>query len=120
MPRSSPQSNRTAAEDHSSSSSTESDWSQEPSDGGSAWERIRRGAGLSASGKNEHRGTTNSRGTGEQREGSGSSGSDEFSFSSLEQERSYAQEEAQRDFDARVEKERQGGDFSEKSGRGGR
>lgn len=119
VPRSSPQSNRTAAEDHSSSSSAESDWSQDPSDGGSAWERIRRGAGLSASGKNEHWGTTDGRGTGKQRESSENSGGDDFSFSSSEQERSYAQEEAQRDFDARVEKERQGGDFSEESGGGG-
>lgn len=116
----SPQSNRTAAKGHDPSLSSRSHWSQEPFDGGSAWERIRRGAGLSASGKNEHWGTTDGRGTGEQRESSGSSGGDEFSFSSSEQERSYAQVEAQRDFDARVEKERQGGDFSEGSDGGGR
>lgn len=108
-----------ADRDHNPSSATESDWSQEPSDGDSASERIRRGARPSASGKNERRGTTDDGGTREQRENSGSSGGDDFSFSSLEQERSYAQEEAQRDFDARVKKERQGRDFSEKSGGGG-
>lgn len=127
----SPLSNRTAAdrqpigftdEDHDPSPSAESDWSQEPSDGGSTWDRIRREARSSASGKFERRETTGSRGTGgwqQQRgqgESSGSTSGDDFTFSSSEQERSYAQEEAQRDFDARVEKERQGGEFSEGSG----
>lgn len=97
---SSPRSIRTVAErqpvgftDHNqdSSSSTERDRSQEPSDGGSAWERIRRGAGSPASSKNQRRG-----GWQQQREGSGRMGGDDFTFSSSEQERSYAQEEAQR------------------------
>lgn len=70
---SSPQSDRTAAEsqsigftdrDRDPSPSTDSDWSREPSDSGSAWERIRRGAGYPASGKNERRRTTSGRGTG--------------------------------------------------------
>lgn len=102
----------------------ESDWSQEASEGGSAWERIRRGAGSSATAGSgtERRG----RGAGgwqrqrEQREGSGGFGGDDFTFSGTEAERSYAREEAQRDFDARVEKERQGGDFSEGSDGGRR
>lgn len=131
----SPLSNRTAAdrqpigftdEYHDSSPSVESDWSQEPSDGGSTWDRIRRGARSPASGKSERREKADSRGKGgwqqqrEQGESSGSSRGDDFTFSSSEQERSYAQEEAQRDFDARVEKERQGGEFSEGSGGEGR
>lgn len=120
VPRSSPWSNRTVAErqpigftDHNQdpSSSTELDRSQEPSDGGSAWERIRRGAGSPASSKNQRRG-----GWQQQREGSGRIGSDDFTFSSSEQERSYAQEEPQRVFDARVEKERRRGNSSERSG----
>ncbi|MCJ1427899.1 hypothetical protein MMC29_005805 [Sticta canariensis] len=109
---------------HDPSPSTESDWSQEASEGGSAWERIRRGAGSSATADSG----TGRRGRGaagwqrqrEQREGSGSMDGDDFTFSDTEAERSYAREEAQRDFDARVEKERQGGDFSEGSDRGRR
>lgn len=136
--RSTPWSNQTATEsqpigftDHGydSSPSAESGWSQEKSDGGSAWERVRRGAATPASGKKERQGATGGRGAGgagswqqqrDKREGSGSNDGDDFMFSSSEQERSYAQEEAQRDFDARVEKERQGGDFNEGGGEGGR
>ncbi|MCJ1463427.1 hypothetical protein MMC07_002034 [Pseudocyphellaria aurata] len=152
VPRMNPLPNRTAAERQPTRFSepepepmhdpdpSPSDWGREASDGGSAWERIRRGAGSSteaaASDKmKERRGTRGVEGRQrpqqqqqqrekrEQRNGSGrwgggssSGGGDDFSFSSSEQERSYAQEEAQRDFDARVEKERRGGDFSEGSG----
>ena len=104
----------------------ETDWSQAPaSDGGSAWERIRREArtpGAAASGKERRETMSGGRGAREQREQrEGSSGGmDDFTFSRSEQERNYAQEEAQRDFDARVEKERRGRDFSERSGGGGR
>lgn len=136
VPRDSPRPHRTAEErqpmnftDHDPDPSppAESDWSQETSDSGSAWERLRRGAkppAATGSGKKERGGTTGGRSGSrgwqqrrEQREGSGSMG-DDFTFSSSEQERSYAREEAQRDFDARVEKERRGGDFSD--GNGGR
>ena len=136
VPRGSPRPHRTAEErqpmdftDHDSDPSppAESDWSQETSDSGSAWERLRRGGkppAAAGSGKKERGGTTGGRSGSrgwqqrrEQREGSGSMG-DDFTFSSSEQERSYAREEAQRDFDARVEKERRGGDFSEGSGGG--
>ena len=37
---------------------------------------------------------------------------DSFAFSASEGEKSYAKDEAQKAFDERVEKERQGGDFS--------
>lgn len=108
------------------SPSAETKWNQGPaSEGGSAWERIRREArspGAAASGRERREPTSGGRGAREQREQrEGSSGGmDDFTFSRSEQERSYAQEEAQRDFDARVEKERRGGDFSEGSGGGGR
>lgn len=78
------------------SPSTERDWSQEPSDGGSAWERIRRRAGLPALSKNQRREWWQ-----QQLEGSGRMSGDDFTFPSSEQERNYAQEEAQRVFDAR-------------------
>lgn len=135
---STPWSNQTAAESqpigftdhgHDSSPSAENDWSQGNSDGGSAWERVRRGAGTPPLGKKERQGTTGGRGAGGaggwqqqrgKREGSGSKDGDDFMFSSSEQERSYARDEAQRDFDARVEKERQGGNFNEEGGEGGR
>ena len=129
VPGGSPWSNRTAAErpptgfaddnydrNQDPSPSTESDWSSEASDGGSAWERIRREAGSSATaGSRRGGGAGGWRRQRERHEGSGSMGGDDFTFSSTEAERSYAREEAQRDFDARVEKERQGGDFSEGS-----
>lgn len=139
--RVSPLANRTAAVRQPSTRSPEPEpdpnplnWGREASDGGSAWERIRHGAGSSTAATasdnmKERRGARGAEGRQrEQREGSGrwgggsgsssSSGGDDFSFSSSEQERSYAQEEAQRDFDARVEKERRGGEFSEGSGKG--
>jgi hypothetical protein len=50
----------------------------------------------------------------EQRQGS--TVGDSFAFSKSEEERAYAKEEAQKDFDARVERERAGGDFSKGGG----
>jgi hypothetical protein len=41
---------------------------------------------------------------------------DSFAFSKSEEERTYAKEEAQKEFDARVERERRGGDFSKGGG----
>lgn len=41
---------------------------------------------------------------------------DSFTFSKTEEERNLAQIEAQKEFDARVEKERRGGDFSSGNG----
>jgi hypothetical protein len=50
----------------------------------------------------------------EQREGATTG--DSFAFSKTEEERTYAKEEAQKEFDARVERERRGGDFSKGGG----
>ena len=88
---------------------------------GSAWERIRRGQQQGAAGggwDNVRR--TQGAGQSEwskqqdqsQREQKqGSTFRENYSISKTEEERSYAKEEAQREFDARVERERRGGDF---------
>ena len=52
----------------------------------------------------------------QQQQEEGSSTEDDFTFSASEQERSYAKEEAQQEFDERVERERRGGDFGTGAG----
>ena len=96
--------------DYSSSSSS----SSSSAEGGSVWERIRNqnasGAASSPTTTREYgggRGAAAGRGKGEKVDGGES-----FSFSSAEEERQLAKDEAQKDFDARIERERQGGDFS--------
>ena len=76
--------------DDVSSSSPYSSTSADASSSGSSWDRIRertRSAGASGSGNRS-------------------------TFSSSEAERNYAKDEAQREFDARVERERRGDDFN--------
>ena len=86
--------------------------------GGSAWERIRH---QSASGSSSGSEPSLRRARGFRREQQeGSTTGDSFSFSSSEEERSYAKDEAQREFDERVEKERRGGEFSGSGGSGWR
>lgn len=80
---------------------------------GSSWDRIRRQAQKQASGKEGGRGWNAIRK--EQQEDS--TAGDSFTFSSADEERQLAQDEAQKEFDARVERERQGGNFSENKGR---
>lgn len=110
--------------DHDPRPSAESGWSQEPSDGGNLWERIKRGAGTPASGQKERGGAAGGRGTWgwqqqrEQREGSGSMDGDNVTNSSSKQERGSSREDAQRDFDSLVERERRGGESSEGGGGG--
>lgn len=78
--------------------------------GGSVWERIR---SQSATGTPSASSSTRDRRSGiRQEQQEGSTAGDSFSFSSSEEERNYAKDEAQREFDERVEKERRGGDFS--------
>ncbi|KAI4128618.1 MAG: hypothetical protein LQ338_002653 [Usnochroma carphineum] len=82
--------------------------------GGNAWDRIRRQAQRQASGtKQGGRGWDAIRK--EQQEGS--TAGDSFTFSSADEERQLAQDEAQKEFDARVERERRGGNFDENRGR---
>ena len=73
---------------------------------GSSWERIRKEAAAGQGSGRQQRSVVN-----EQRQGS--TLGDSFSFSESMEDRQLAKSEAQRDFDARVEKERQGGDFSQ-------
>ncbi|EME78333.1 uncharacterized protein MYCFIDRAFT_37270 [Pseudocercospora fijiensis CIRAD86] len=77
-----------------------------PKSGGSAWERIRQQA---ASGGQQQSGTRNTASS------RSSPSSDSFSFSSSEEDKQLARGEAQRDFDARLEQERQGKDFNDRS-----
>lgn len=78
--------------------------------GGSVWERIRQQSASEPSGSNMGSG----RGMrGVQREQKdGSTTADSFAFPSSDEERNYAKDEAQKEFDERVEKERRGGDFT--------
>ncbi|GAB7352438.1 hypothetical protein MBLNU459_g2854t1 [Dothideomycetes sp. NU459] len=95
------------------------------SNSGSSWDRIRREA---ASGKHASQQPTKARPwptadrdrnrvNPEQRQGSTSD--DSFSFSETDEERQLAKREAQKDFDARIERERNGGEFTEGSKTGG-
>jgi hypothetical protein len=86
---------------------------------GSAWERLRRGErpnpGPSNTGSSQS--SWKRQQTMIQKEQTpGSNSGDSFAFSKSEEERNYAKEEAQKEFDARVERERRGGDFSQDGG----
>ena len=78
--------------------------------GGSVWERIRQQSASEPSGSNVGRGRGMRGMQREQQEGSTTG--DSFAFPSSDEERSYAKDEAQKEFDERVEKERKGGDFT--------
>lgn len=84
-------------------------------DGLNAWERIRRGAdsaGPADTGVAPPPSPTRTSGRRQRRDVRGQkNGDDSFAFSSSDQERSYAQSEAQDEFDKRLEQERRGGDF---------
>ena len=100
-----------------------------PQSSGSTWDRIRRGEKTAPSSKP---GSGWQNGRGQQQSGQsawskqqrdtqreqkeGSMMGDSFAFSKTEEERNYAKEEAQKEFDARVDRERRGGDFSQGSG----
>lgn len=80
---------------------------------GSAWDRIRKQAASNQDSRSTPRSNSpfipGPRASG----GAAESLGDSFSFSSTDEERQLAQSEAQKEFDARVEKERQGKDFSD-------
>jgi hypothetical protein len=87
---------------------------------GSAWERLRRGekpalvpqkSGAKPQPSQSAWSRQQVETQREQKEGSTTG--DSFAFSKSEEERNYAKEEAQKEFDARVERERRGGDFSQ-------
>ncbi|KAL8918230.1 MAG: hypothetical protein Q9172_005511 [Xanthocarpia lactea] len=77
--------------------------------GGNAWERIRRQAQNPPSGKQNRQSWNQIK---KQQQG-GSVAGDSFTFSSDDEQRQLAKDEAQSEFDARVERERQGGNFNE-------
>ena len=89
---------------------------------GSAWDRLRRGEKptpipQNSGGKPPPSQSQWSRRQSEtQREQTEGSTTGNFAFSKTEEERNYAKEEAQKEFDARVERERRGGDFSQGGG----
>ena len=82
---------------------------------GSVWERIRQdatsGPPSSPSPAGEKRIQRGGFPQPQPRPQQGKKEEDGFAFSSSEEEKAYAKDEAQKDFDARVEKEREGGDF---------
>jgi hypothetical protein len=90
---------------------------------GSAWDRLRRGekptsvpqkSGPKSPQSQNPWARLQNEAQREQRQGS--TVGDSFAFSKSEEERAYAKEEAQKEFDARVERERTGGDFSKGGG----
>ncbi|KAF1364909.1 hypothetical protein EJ07DRAFT_151334 [Lizonia empirigonia] len=86
--------------------------------GESSWDRLRRGAGPSASPGASQQERIQRFASPRQRsaEGpSGSTGGDDFSFGEGRAERDREQEQAQGEFDEQLEKERQGGDFDQAS-----
>lgn len=82
----------------------------------SAWERLRRGADTGVA-PSPSRMRTDGRKPRRDLPAQ-KNGDDNFAISTSDQERSYAQSEAQDEFDQRLERERRGGDFSE-SGQSG-
>jgi hypothetical protein len=90
--------------------------SKNDGEGGSAWDRIRRGA--AAGGRSGQQGQyptqTGPMNESVQREPrQGSTLGDSFSFAKTDEERQLAKDEAQRDFDARIERERRGENFED-------
>jgi hypothetical protein len=81
---------------------------------GSTWERLRQQAGQSNNQSPSPR-QLSSRLQDEQRQGSTTG--DSFSFSKSDEERQLAKFEAQKEFDARLDRERQGEDFGGQSGK---
>ena len=91
---------------------------------GSAWERLRKGqkpaartVSASITQNQSSQNPWSSQQIETQREQKqGSTMGDRFAFSKSEEERAYAKDEAQKQFDAQVERERRGGDFSSENG----
>lgn len=80
---------------------------------GSAWDKIRKGEKLD---RQNPESAWSKKGQNPQGQKRGSSNSDDFAYNKSEEESAYAKDEAQKEFDARVERERRGGDFSKGNG----
>ncbi|KAI4272428.1 MAG: hypothetical protein L6R38_006612 [Xanthoria sp. 2 TBL-2021] len=87
---------------------------QQQGQGGNAWDRIRRQA-QNPSSRGKQKAQRWNPVKKEQQEGSTTG--DSFAFSSDDEQRQLARDEAQNEFDARVERERQGGNFNENRGK---
>ncbi|CAG8978995.1 hypothetical protein HYALB_00009897 [Hymenoscyphus albidus] len=74
---------------------------------GSAWERIRRGGGVPTQRQGSQDAWSKQRA---QAQAGGSP--DDFTSTQLSEERRYSKQDAQKEFDARIDRERQGGDFT--------
>ena len=83
---------------------------------GSTWEQIRQRA---ASGPSQSSSRSAWGRKSETSSGNESSGSDSFSFSQGEEDKQLARSEAQKQFDARIDREREGRDFDDQQGRRG-
>lgn len=86
---------------------------------GSAWDRVRQSAGRGSAGRQTEYGQPQEqqRGwAGVREQAQSPTASDDYAFSKETEERSLARDQAQKEFDARVERERRGGDFSSGSG----
>lgn len=120
-----PEMNRVSSQSRSSGSNESSSKAS-----GSAWDRLRQTAmSSSPSSSSSQRSSTSPSTSTRQRpsreslpEGARNSQleSDSFSFSRRDEDRQLAKSEAQREFDARIEREREGRDFSERGGGDGR
>ncbi|KAK4544347.1 hypothetical protein LTR36_004238 [Oleoguttula mirabilis] len=89
-----------------------------PAKSGSSWDRLRKGA-MTGEQNRSFKGSQPSESAGSRapaQGGDNSSLGDSFSFSSNDEDRQLAKSEAQRDFDARIEREREGRNFDEKGG----
>ncbi|KAK3114326.1 hypothetical protein LTR53_007453 [Teratosphaeriaceae sp. CCFEE 6253] len=87
--------------------------------GGSAWDRVRQGAISSQPGASSNgMAPSGPAGSRAPAQSSGDALGDSFSFSAGDADRQLAKSEAQSEFDARMERERAGKDFSERGGGG--
>jgi hypothetical protein len=109
---------RSFGQDYDDASPTTNPMPESSRSGGSAWDRLRRQAREGKSQSSQpasNRFASDSRGAEREQRDRSMSG-DSFAFSTTEEDRQLARAEAQKEFDARVERERQGKDFND-SGR---
>ncbi|OCK86418.1 hypothetical protein K432DRAFT_1140 [Lepidopterella palustris CBS 459.81] len=90
---------------------------REKSNEGSAWDRIRKSASSGQPASGQHTSSSGGARPSQTEQRESSTLGDSFSFSSTDEERQLAKAEAQREFDARLERERRGGEFDDQGGR---
>lgn len=97
-------------------SETANTQSQPSRPGESSWDRLRRGAG-NASSQGASQAERIQRFASSRQNAEGATVGDNFTFAEGKEQRDVERERAQREFDERLERERQGGDFNEGSKR---